>query len=527
MVSIDKAAFPLAVESASAPMAAIAREAPLAPTFAIELEGFSFAYGDKPTIGPFSWQVPQGSLTLLDGATGSGKTTLLRNLKSELVPAGEVTGQVRLFGKPISEFDTLASAETVGYVAQNPDSQIVCDSVWHELAFGLENLGTPQVKMHRRIAEVAHFFGIEPWLDSSANELSGGQKQLLCLASILALRPKILLLDEPTSQLDPVAAKDFLHALFRINRELGLTVVVVTHEPELVAPYATDYAVLKDGRVEQHDIAQLQHDTIARAQSVDYYAPGVCAEPMAAEAPVEVSLSDVYVRYKREMPFVLRGCDFALSQGSIHALVGGNGSGKSTLLLTIANALSAERGLVRNNHACSQAYLPQNPKALFVCDTVAQELSEWQDACGYSDEDIAKTAKQFRIDAVLDQHPYDLSGGQQQLLAFAKIMLTKPALFLMDEPTKGLDVLSKCVVADALCRAKQEGMTALLATHDLAFAARVADATSMLFDGRVACTQPTGLFFEENLFYRPTYDWFFTTWVRPECLHVIDGESSA
>lgn len=483
---------------------------------AIEVAGFTFAYGDKAILGPVDWSVRAGSLTLLVGATGCGKTTLLRSMKPELAPAGHRRGTIRVFGKPIDGLSAVESAQTIGYVSQNPDNQIVCDTVWHEMAFGLENLAIPQAEMHRRVAEVAHFFGIEPWLESATDELSGGQKQLLTLASILALRPRILLLDEPTSQLDPVAAKNFLHALFRINRELGLTILLVTHEPETVVDYVTDFAVMEDGAVKDRDAEAYRREVHERAESVDFHAEGICAAPLPAEGSAAVTLKDVYVRYKRELPFVLRGCDFTLRKGSIHALVGGNGSGKSTLLSAMAGAMKIDRGSLTNTLRSNQALLPQDPKSLFVCDTAAEELAEWQKGCGYTDEDIAAVARRFGLDHVLGQHPYDLSGGQQQLLAFAKVMLTNPSLLMVDEPTKGLDVRSKCIVADALCFAASQGMTIILVTHDLAFAARIADTTSMIFDGQIVSTQPTSLFFEENLFYRPMVDRFFTTWVRPD-----------
>lgn len=482
---------------------------------AIEVSGFSFAYGDEPVLGPVDWSVRQGSLTLLVGATGCGKTTLLRNMKPELAPVGKREGSIRVFGRPIEELSASESAQTIGYVSQSPDNQIVCDTVWHEMAFGLENLAIPQDEMHRRVAEVAHFFGIEPWLESVTNELSGGQKQLLTLASILALRPRILLLDEPTGQLDPVASKNFLHALFRINRELGLTILMVTHEPETVVDYATAFAVMEDGVVEDHDVEAYRREVHERAASVDFTAEGVCAPEFTGE-DAAVTFKDVYVRYKRELPYVLRGCDFTLRKGSIHALVGGNGSGKSTLLSTMSGIMKIDRGSLKNDLKANQALLPQDPKALFVCDTAAEELAEWKRGCGYTDEDIASIASRFCIDHVLDQHPYDLSGGQQQLLAFAKIMLTNPALLMIDEPTKGLDVRSKYIVADAICKAAACGTTVILVTHDLAFASRVADTTSMIFDGQIVSTEPTSRFFAENLFYRPVIDRFFTTWTRPE-----------
>ena len=193
----------------------------MASVKAIEARGFAFRYPESTaSIGPLDWTVEEGAFQLLVGATGSGKTTLLSSCKPAIAPAGERAGALRAFGRPVDELDAREAAATVGYVAQSPENQIVCDSVWHELAFGLENLGVEQDEMRRRVAEVAHFFGIEPWFRRSVAELSGGQKQMTTLAGTLAMQPRLLLLDEPTAQLDPVAEKNFLHALFRVNREL-------------------------------------------------------------------------------------------------------------------------------------------------------------------------------------------------------------------------------------------------------------------------------------------------------------------
>lgn len=481
---------------------------------AIEARRFSFAYPDAATvIGPLDWQVEQGAFQLLVGATGSGKTTLLRCLKPAIAPAGTRTGQLEVFGTPAEDLGVREAAALVGYVAQSPENQLVCDSVWHELAFGLENLGIPQAEMRRRVAEVAHFFGIEPWFRRPVAELSGGQKQILTLASVLAMQPQVLLLDEPTSQLDPVAEKNFLHALFRVNRELGITVVVATHAPETMADYATDMVELRDGEMRVPApcpsrapmVHRVNQETLRLAQAGE---PGAFREV--------VSLRDTYLRYARDADWVLRGLDLDVAAGSIHALVGGNGCGKSTLLRVIAGVLKPERGQVTNKLSARQALLPQDPKALFVCDTVRDELCEWQRSCGYVDAAVDATLERFDLAAHAGNHPYDLSGGQQQKLALAKLLLTDPDLLLLDEPTKGLDAPSKCIVATELLRRAQAGVTIVLATHDLAFVALVSDEATMLFDGEVACTEPTDRFFANNLFYRPMEDAFTRQWLAEE-----------
>lgn len=235
-----------------------------------------------------------------------------------------------------------------------------------------------------------------------------------------------------------------------------------------------------------------------------------------ADAPACITVSDAYCRYERTSDWVLRGFDLRVTQGSIHALIGGNGCGKSTLLRVIAGVQKLDRGACVNVLAQRQALLPQGPKGLSVCDTVQEELAEWQHACGYADADIDIIAQAFGLAERLSNHPYDLSGGQQQLLALAKLLLTKPSLQLLDEPTKGLDPQTKCQVAKAIQGQACAGVTVVMATHDLPFAALVADEATMLFDGESAATQPAPEFFADNLFYRPACDSFAKQWLENE-----------
>ncbi len=532
---------------------------------AVRAQGFAFTYPDAParTFGPLDWRVAEGSFTLLVGATGCGKTTLLRCLKPALAPTGAQEGRLEVLGREPAAFDAADGAAQVGYVAQNPENQLVCDTVWHELAFALENIGLDQNAMRRRVAEVAHFFGIEPWFRASVADLSGGQQQMVNLAAVLACQPRLLVLDEPTAQLDPVAEKNFLHALFRVNRELGITVVMATHAPEATAPYATDLVELANGQVHPFAVPcagvpapaldpawatpvpriegasggfeKLSLDagaTSRPSREVSSARPIREVSPAATrEAPPVLSFRDAHFRYSREAGWVVRGLDLDVRMGDVHAVVGGNGCGKSTLLRLAAGVLRPERGRVANRLAARQALLPQNPKALFVCDTVAEELREWQRGCGYGDDAVDAALGRFSLAAHAARHPYDLSGGQQQLLAFAKILLTDPDLLLLDEPTKGLDTPTKRVLADAVRSCAGSGATVVLVTHDLAFAARVADRATMLFDGEAACTEPAGEFFAGNLFYRPVPDAFFRTWRaaagEPQADDGSDGGSGA
>ena len=464
-------------------------------------EGIALAYDDVTfrypgsrgdVLSGVSMAVPAGAFALLVGGTGSGKSTLLSLAKPQIAPAGDRAGQVRVFGRPVDDLDGAAACE-VGYVFQDPDNQIVCDSVWHEMAFGLENLGTPQGEMRRRVAEASYFFGMGPWFHSDADALSGGRKQLLALASTLVMQPRVLLLDEPTAQLDPIAARNFLHALFRVNRELGCTVVVATHEPELMADYATCAFELVDGAVGAvEDLGRFKCEATLAERGA------LCD----ANAPAAVSARGAWFRYGRDDDWVLRGLDLEVRQGEAHALVGGNGCGKSTLLALIAGTRRAQRGEVRSAIS-AKAMLPQDPKALFAEERVDEELMEWAHIGGYGADEVQAMMGELGLADRAGLHPYDLSGGQRQMLALGKLLLVHPRLLLLDEPTKGLDRTARERVAGMIEAARRDGVTVIVSTHDLAFVRRVADRVSLMFDGELACTEPVGEFFRNNLFYRP------------------------
>lgn len=464
-------------------------------------EGIALAYDDVTfrypgshgdVLSGVSMAVPAGAFVLLVGGTGSGKSTLLSLAKPQIAPAGDRAGQVRVFGRPVDDLDGAAACE-VGYVFQDPDNQIVCDSVWHEMAFGLENLGTPQGEMRRRVAEASYFFGMGPWFHSDTDALSGGRKQLLALASTLVMQPRVLLLDEPTAQLDPIAARNFLHALFRVNRELGCTVVVATHEPELMADYATCAFELVDGAVRPvEDLGRFKCEAALAERGA------LCD----ANAPAAVSARGAWFRYGRDDDWVLRGLDLEVRQGEVHALVGGNGCGKSTLLALIAGTRRAQRGEVRSAIS-AKAMLPQDPKALFAEERVDEELMEWAHIGGYGADEVQAMMGELGVADRADLHPYDLSGGQRQMLALGKLLLVHPRLLLLDEPTKGLDRTARERVAGMIEAARRDGVTVIVSTHDLAFVRRVADRVSLMFDGELACTEPVGEFFRNNLFYRP------------------------
>ena len=543
------------LDRGSVPVAACGPDMP-----AIEVQGLRFVYpgADAAVLERLDWSVPQGAFALLVGGTGSGKSTLLSLLKPEIAPTGARSGELRVLGENVADMDVRASAERVGYVFQDPENQIVCETVWHEMAFGLENLGMPRDEMRRRVAETSYFFGLEDWLHRDTDTLSGGRKQLLSLAAVLALRPRVLLLDEPTSQLDPVAEKNFLHALFRVNRELGCTVVVATHQPRPMLEYATCAYRIEDGRVhEVADMASLGRREPLFSDDMLGWGPARCAKnrvfsrregnlgsmessedgsgannsskldkssEFVAQTSLENSpevfpradgnrilqkmhggsattLSEGWFRYDRASGWVLRGLDVAFSAGAVHAIVGGNGCGKSTMLSVLAKTAKLQRGrMVRG--AASAALLPQNPKALLVAETVRDELMEWASTCGYDEATAQEQAARLGLAGLEVRHPYDLSGGQRQLLALTKLLLIGPELLLLDEPTKGLDLASRRIIAHALRGHAQAGGTVVMATHDLDFAEQVADDIAMMFDGEIACMEPPADFFADNVFYR-------------------------
>ncbi|MGN0287382.1 MAG: ABC transporter ATP-binding protein [Atopobiaceae bacterium] len=499
---------------------------------ALQLDHVRFSYPEGPGAGEdvlrdASLCVPQGAFALLVGGTGSGKTTLLRLCKPELAPAGRLDGRILAFGRPMSQLSPQESASQVGYVFQSPDNQIVCDTVWHEMAFGLENLGVDPAQMRRRVAETSYFFGMGPWFHRPCAELSGGQRQVLALAATLVLHPRLLLLDEPTSMLDPIAEKGFLSLLFRVNRELGCTVVVATHAPAPMVDVATMAFRVSGGQVHQVELEGLrqrpsllvQKDEpssdagpasatqpgavhVAAAQAAPLASPSV-RQASGQSAPC-IRMKDCWQRYQPKSDWVLCGCDLEVGTGEVRALVGGNGCGKSTLLGVVAGVRKFQRGRLRNASARRQVMLPQNPKALFSTDEVGKELLEWSRSCGYGSSDAQAMLRRFGMDpdALWLRHPYDLSGGQQQLLALAKLLLAQPQLLLLDEPTKGLDLEARREVARAVRAMRAQGRTVVVATHDLQFAHQVCDSVSLLFDGQVSCTLPSQEFFRTSWVWR-------------------------
>lgn len=549
----------------------------------IEVKNFSFQYPKESHAALYqvSMEVEEGSFVVLCGKSGCGKSTLLRQFKSVLASHGEKKGEILYGGQNLEDVDLRTQSAEIGYVLQNPDNQIVTDKVWHELAFGLESLGydTPTIRL--RVAEMASYFGIHSWFLKNVSELSGGQKQLLNLASVMAMHPKLLILDEPTSQLDPIAASDFLETVRKINRDIGTTVILTEHRLEDVIPWADKVYVMDTGRMiadgtpneigEQlrtmgHDMflsmpapmqiyagtnsslrcpltvsqgrrwlseeletkgikikkERNQEETAKKKNSILGKLSGLKKEP-EKEIP-EIRIKDVWFRYERDLPDVVKGLSLDIKKGEIFAVVGGNGTGKSTAMSLIARIRFPYRGKIYlegkeiGKYSDDELYhgflgvMPQNPQSLFVKKTVREDLYEVIDGKrerkseAYPIEMKKKDAVEgivslTRLEGLLERHPYDLSGGEQQRLALAKVLLLRPKILLMDEPTKGIDNHYKKELGEILRKLSEHGVTILMISHDVEFCAQYADRTGLFFQGNVVTSEESKKFFAGNNFY--------------------------
>ena len=513
------------------------------------IEGLTFTYpgAGAPALDSLSLEIGEGEFLTLCGPSGCGKTTLLRCLKPALAPHGARAGRVFFRGEPLEALSPREGAACIGFVLQDPEEQIVTDKVWHELAFGLESLGLPREAIRARVAETASFFGMEGWFRRDTASLSGGQKQLLSLAAAVALGPDLLLLDEPTSQLDPIAARAFLDCLARLNRELGIAVVLSEHRLEEALPLSHRCALLDGGRLAAcapprqlgEALRAAGHPMFAAMPTpmrVWAAAPGsappcpvTAAEgrrwlgeraaevplrplppaPVPPEGPPALEAEGLWFRYGPGGEDVLRGLDLSVPEGCLFALLGGNGAGKSTLLSLLSGAAAPQRGTVRllgrplddwpegELYHGGVALLPQDPRALFAADTVAGELA---DMTG-DREAVSRVVSLCRLEGLLDRHPYDLSGGERQRAALAKVLLTRPRVLLLDEPTKGMDAPFQAAFAAVLADLCRSGVTVLMVSHDVEFCARHAHLCALLFDGAVAACGSPRDFFPQNRFY--------------------------
>ena len=545
----------------------------------IKVDNLSFSYpsSDKLALDSVSLSIPESEFVVLCGKSGCGKSTLLRHLKKSMNPYGNKFGSVCFDGEEIEEMSDKDAASKIGYVQQNPDNQLVTDKVWHELASGLESLGYSNSVIKRRVAEMASYFGIQTWFRKSVSELSGGQKQLLNLASVMAMQPEVLILDEPASQLDPIAARDFLSTVHRLNRELGVTIVISEHRLEEIFPLADRAIVMDEGRI----IANARPSEVAiqlagngddeSAHPMYYGMPPVMklfpkelvrwqdSLPMTLregrilmeklfengtltlkEAGVQklaeekeansgkpvIKLKNLYFRYAKNADDVLRGLNLEIEEGKLHCLLGGNGSGKSTTLKAICEIIKPQSGKVKIADNCRAAMVPQNPQALFTEISCEEEVLEG--LCYQKleiEEKVQRTEEMLKlmeIEHLRKANPYDLSGGEQQRLALAKVMVSNPDILLLDEPTKGLDPFFKQTLGRILRRLCKENKTIFMVSHDIEFCAEFGDRCSMFFDGEIATSGSAKEFFSGNNFYTTVENKLTRKW----CEGIITGEEA-
>lgn len=515
--------------------------------FAIKNMTFAYAGSDRTVLKNINLKINEGKMVTICGKSGSGKSTLLRNLKPALIPHGNIQGKVLFNGVPIDELSHEIQTAKIGYVLQNPDSQIVTDKVWHELAFGLESLGIESETIRLRVAEMASYFGIQKWFHKDVKMLSGGQKQLLNLASVMAMQPDVLILDEPTSQLDPISAGEFLDTIKRINTDLGTTIIITEHRLESVVPMSDRVVVMDDGRIIADDtpanvgaLLAAKNHSMFMAMPTPMQAYGrlyqeniqteldcpidvregrkwltslldgkelnfesLPEREFAAGSETVVEMKDVWFRYGKNEEDVVKDLSLKVRKGEMFCIVGGNGVGKTTALNLMSGIRKPYRGTVSIKESVSM--LPQNPQSIFVEKTLKRDLLEVFEGRFVAHEErkqrILEITKLLEIDHLLQIHPYDLSGGEQQRAALAKVLLLEPKVLLMDEPTKGLDAGFKFKLADILKKLKERGITMIIVSHDIEFCSRYADTCAMFFDGKVIASGTPRRFFSGNSFY--------------------------
>lgn len=527
-------------------------------TFRIEQLAFSYPNMEKLALKNINLTIESGEFVVICGKSGCGKSTLIRHLKTVLTPYGKREGDIYFQGKLLDLVDDRTQSSQIGYVLQSPENQIVTDKVWHELAFGLESLGYDNNTIRLRVAEMASFFGIQTWFRKNVTELSGGQKQLLNLASIMAMQPSVLILDEPTSQLDPITASDFLKTIKKINEELGITIVMVEHDLEEVFNMADRIILMDAGEVIIDDkpknvgkkVKQLMPDMfeampspikIASSLNINetpitvkegrYFINELFANEEVAYTRVEddkeynniytdkvaIKMKDVWFKYEKNGNDIVKDLNFEVKEGEFFCVVGGNGTGKSTTVSLICGINKPYRGKVEvfeknikeyknkelfNNNI---AILPQDPQSLFVKNTVEKDLYEMFPKLGMSKREkidkIAKISKLVEIEDLLNHHPYDLSGGEQQRAALAKVLLLEPKLLILDEPTKGLDAHFKVKFAKIINKLIENKVTVVMVSHDIEFCASYAHRCALFFDGSIVTSNTPNKFFSGNSFY--------------------------
>lgn len=533
-------------------------------TFTIRELDFTYPNMNKKALKNINLNINEGEFVVLCGKSGCGKSTLLRHFKTVLTPFGDREGSIYFNGVDLDEVDDRTQASQIGYVLQSPENQIVTDKVWHELAFGLESLGYDNSTIRLRVAEMASFFGIQTWFMKNVTELSGGQKQLLNLASIMTMQPSVLILDEPTSQLDPIAGSEFLKTIKKINDELGTTIIISEHNLEEVFPMADRVIVMDKGEVIIDDkprnvgekVKRLNPDMfeamptpvkIASSLELDIDETPITVKEgrkfidniykfkkpefvriedsrevqylgnTKSKTELAVKMKDVWFKYEKDGKDIVKDLSLEIKKGELFCLVGGNGTGKSTTVSLISGINKPYRGKIELFGKKISAYkdkelfnknlgvLPQDPQSLFVKKTVREDLMEMLSGRGIKKEDRIKKVDQISklVDIVdlLEQHPYDLSGGEQQRAALAKVLLLEPKLLILDEPTKGLDAGFKLKFAEILEELLNREVTIVMVSHDIEFCASFAHKCALFFDGNIVTSNTPNKFFSGNNFY--------------------------
>lgn len=533
----------------------------------LRVEELNFSYPDnsKKTLDNISFSVEEGDFVLLSGQSGCGKSTLVRHLKPKLIPYGIRRGNIYYYSKDIRKYPERKIASEIGYIFQNPDAQIVTDKVWNELAFGLENIGLDTQKIRLRVAEMASFFGIQGWFRKNISDLSGGQKQILNLAAIMVMQPKILILDEPTSQLDPIASNELINTLVKINQELSTTIILIEHNLEEVYSICDKVVIMEKGKILYYDTPNNVIHQLFKSSNTKYIKSLPTATKIYSEIKKKVissekypltvkdcrrwiqssfssnilnnktiyesiykltnskdrkkaiQVQDLYYQYSKTTQPIIRNLSFEVFEGEIYCILGGNGTGKSTTLSLISKQINFQRGKILIYGKNIKKYtnetlyrenltlLPQNPQSLFAFETLREDLEEvliiQNKNKKFIEDEIKRISSLFDIEEILNQHPYDLSGGELQRAAMAKIMLLNPKIILLDEPTKGLDSYYKEQIGNILNNLRLQGMTIIMVTHDIEFSAKYSDRCAMFFDGTIVSEAETREFFNNNNFY--------------------------
>ena len=518
---------------------------------------FKYPLKEEEALKEINLDIKKGEFVLICGKSGCGKSTLLRHLKTVLTPHGERIGEIRFNSSLLQEVNDRDQASKIGYVLQNPDNQMVTDKVWHELAFGLESLGYDSSTIRLRVSEMASFFGIQSWFMKSVTELSGGQKQLLNLASIMVMHPDVLILDEPTSQLDPIASNEFLQILKKINEDLGITIIISEHNLEDIYKMADKVIVMDKGSVIINDeprevgrkLKSLNHDmflSMPTAMKIAANTSCLIDIPITVKEGRQwignifediniehnsinvkdnennkkdtvISVKNAYFRYERNLPDTIKNLSIDIKEGEFYCILGGNGTGKTTTLSLISGINKVHRGSVEifgkdiRKYSKKELFdkniilLPQNPQSLFIKKTVELDLYEMLSNSKLNKEEKKKRieyiSKLVEIEDLLQMHPYDLSGGEQQRAALAKVLLLEPKILLLDEPTKGIDISFKDKFAKIIKKLLSENITVVMVSHDIEFCAKYADECTLFFNGNIVTKDKPNKFFSGNSFY--------------------------